>query len=65
MPNVVAASVVLHNMCELFGDHFREEWANHDDSQTPTIQASPSNQGSSDGSNIRNAIMEHLTSTSE
>ena len=25
-PNVVAACVVLHNLCEMYGDHFESEW---------------------------------------
>ena len=26
VPNVVAACVILHNICEVFGDHFQSEW---------------------------------------
>jgi len=29
VPNVVAACVVLHNMCEMFGDHCTDEWVYH------------------------------------
>ena len=26
VPNVVAACVILHNICEVLGDHFQSEW---------------------------------------
>ena len=26
VPNVVAACVILHNLCEMYGDHFQPEW---------------------------------------
>ena len=26
VPNTIAASVVLHNMCEVYGDHCLHEW---------------------------------------
>ena len=26
VPNVIAACVTLHNLCEILGDHRREEW---------------------------------------
>ena len=29
--NVVAACVVLHNMCEMFGDNSREEWVHQEE----------------------------------
>ena len=27
---IVAACIVLHNLCEKFGDNFHEEWVSHD-----------------------------------
>ena len=26
VPSVVAACVILHNFCEMYGDHFQSEW---------------------------------------
>jgi len=26
VPNIVAACVILHNLCEMYGNHFQPEW---------------------------------------
>ena len=59
--NIVAACVVLHNMCEQFGDQFLEEWATHEENTPPIPSHGSSSHGSADASNIRNAIMKYLS----
>ena len=39
VPAVVASCVVLHNLCEMFGDTFREEWDSVDTSQEISLSA--------------------------
>ena len=31
VPNVVATCVILHIICEMFGDHFQSEWELHEE----------------------------------
>ena len=59
--NVVAACVVLHNMCEMFGDNFRHEWTDHEQQELPNPSSAAGHSGT-DASNIRNAITQHLSS---
>ena len=56
VPHVVSACIVVHNMCELYGDNFLEEWTarSSTDSITPP---SPSSTGSTVASDIRDAII--------
>ena len=61
MPSVVAACVVLHNICEMFGDHLLQEWDDENGPKDPPNPSSTSNFHSTDGSNIRNAIMQPLS----
>ena len=59
--NVVAACVVLHNMCEIYGDPYLQEWTaeEHHDSSAPEL-TSPIG---TDASRVRDAIMQHLHSS--
>ena len=61
VPHVVSACIVMHNMCELYGDNCLEEWSDCSsttDSTTPSPAAS--SMVSSEASDIRDAIMQHL-----
>ncbi|XP_062523298.1 uncharacterized protein LOC134197960 [Corticium candelabrum] len=58
--NVVAACVVLHNLCEMFGDHCSEEWTIQEDASAACGQSGVS-AASRDSDRIRCAIMSHLT----
>ena len=40
VPNVIAACVTLHNLCEILGDHCREEWFTTDSSLTSRLRGS-------------------------
>ena len=42
IPNVVATCVILHNIYEMYGDHFQSEWESNeqDDAQTDLPQTS-------------------------
>lgn len=62
---IVASCVVLHNLCEKFGDTFCEEWATVTDSSDPN-QHSASSTGCFTRSTplaaeIRDAIKDYLT----
>ena len=61
VPSVVASCVVLHNICEMFGDHFLQEWNSPNGPENPSNSCNSSNAHSTDGSSIRNAIMQHLS----
>ena len=39
VPNIVAQCVILCNMCEMFGDHFKSEWELHEEPQQSEIRA--------------------------
>ena len=59
--NVVAACVVLHNMCEIYGDPYLQEWTaeEHHDSSASEL-TSPIG---TDASCVWDAIMQHLHSS--
>ena len=63
VPHVVSACIVMHNMCELYGDNCLEEWSDCS-STTDTTTPSPtaSSMTSNEASDIREAIMQHLSS---
>lgn len=61
--NVVASCVVLHNICELYGDHCRNEWVvDTSTTQSPagTSAYSLSATPNSTATSIRDAIRDHL-----
>lgn len=53
--NFVVACVILHNMCEIFEDHFLQEWASHEEHNPPVPPYVPSSSCNVDAANIRNA----------
>ena len=62
--DLVASCIVLHNMCETYGDNCLEECTHEDDSSS---SAPPSSQASNsastyDASNVREAIMKYVCS---
>ena len=61
VPNVVAACVVLHNLCEMYGDHFESEWKL---SERCEVEADTSHRTTSENesaSSIRNALAQYLS----
>ena len=38
VPNIVARCVILHNICEMFGDHFQSQWELHEEPQQSETQ---------------------------
>jgi len=60
VPNVVAACVILHNLCEMYGDHFQPKWeldntvVDTDTFHTTSI--------SETASSVRNALSQYLLS---
>lgn len=61
VPHVVAACVILHNVCETYGDMCLDEWADHTPLDSAASAITSSNY-QDDGANIRNAIATHLSS---
>lgn len=59
--NVVAACVVLHNMCKIFWDRFLQEWASHEERIPQLPPHGSSDHCSVDASNISNAIKRYLS----
>lgn len=64
VPTVVASCVVLHNLCEKFGDNFCDEWAAADlsDNSTSSFITSTTNTARSpQAAAVRNAIKDYLS----
>jgi len=61
LPNIVAACCVLHNICEIHGDTFNDEWmqALNGDS-VPSEQETPITKNTRDGHDIREALVEYF-----
>ena len=61
--DIVASCIVLHNICEMYGDGCLEEWTHHDDSSSSSVPSSHTNTsvGTSDAALVRDAIMNHLS----
>lgn len=62
---VVAACAVLHNICEMYGDNFRDEWT--DNSSSICVAQQSSSQGnnaapSSSATQIRDSIKDYIAS---
>ena len=60
--DIVAACVTLHNMCELSGDVYLDEWNTQDQisNQDPSSSAVRSSSGT-DGKQVREAITQYFT----
>ena len=61
VPNVIAACCTLHNVCEVHGDLFNEEWLAEINSETddPT-GAQPSTSSQDDAEDIQNALVQYF-----
>ena len=62
--DIVASCIVLHNICEMYGDNCLEEWTHHEDSSSSlSPSSSPANNSpsTSDASSVREAIMKYVT----
>ena len=56
VPNIVAACCVLHNVCEIHGDTFNDEWLQAIDKDcAPTEQVTPTS-STQDGHDVRRSI---------
>ena len=65
VPHVVAACCVLHNMCEVHGDTFNEEWLQDnspDDTDVTHDHHSSSSSSSREGVATRNVLVQYLSS---
>ena len=62
---IVASCVVLHNLCERFGDSFREEWATDSDTSDATQHPVSSTGGSTRSlpiaAEIRDALKDYMS----
>jgi len=64
VPHVITACCVLHNLCEVHGDTFNEEWlqdSSLEDDSEPGI-TDDDNHHSNDGTSIRNLLVQYLSS---
>ena len=59
---ILAACVTLHNICEIFGDRFQENWqVVSDDNTTEITQSCATNDRNNTATiNIRDALADHL-----
>ena len=63
VPNVVSSCVVLHNMCEMYGDNFCSEWmVARDETNTSNITTPINSNNHGNKEAIRNAITTYLWS---
>lgn len=63
VPHIVSACVVLHNICELYGDNYLSEWTDHTSADATILPSPPSTSGSDLANTICDAIMQHLSNT--
>ena len=63
VPHAVSVCIVLHNMCELYGDNFLEEWTDHLSTGSFVPPPAPTSSGSIQASDISDVIMQHLSSS--
>ena len=61
VPGIVGACVVLHNMCEIYGDHCLQEWMVSDVS-SPINHHPASSVICTNGNSVRDAIRDHIYS---
>ena len=61
VPNIVATCVILHNICEMFGDHFQSEWELHEEQQSETSTDLPQASRNQTASGIRDALAQYLS----
>lgn len=58
---VVATCIVLHNLCEMYGDACRDEWIDRSSPFATRSQSSSSNLSSTPAATVRNAIKTYLS----
>ena len=54
--SVVASCVILHNVCEMYGDNYREEWIVDDSSNASRVHPSTSQANTATPSNTATLI---------
>ena len=60
VPHVVAACAVLHNICEISGDHCLTDWIVGDDAAIPSNSTAINPQNATQASLIHDAINDYL-----
>ena len=66
VPNIVATCVVLHNVCEKYGDNCLEERRQHDEYQQHPITSHTGHSSANEEANtVRDAIKDYITSTTQ
>ena len=60
VPHVVAACAVLHNICEISGDHCLTDWIVGDDAAMPSNSMATNPENATQASLIRDAIRDYL-----
>ena len=62
VPELVIACCILHNLCEIHGDEFSEEWLDGVDNNGPVSSVSNSTRAEGNSKDIRSALMTHFNS---
>lgn len=60
VPNVVASCCVLHNICEIHGDEFNDEWL-EDTQDGSNSEVTVLNSNNTDSSEVRDILMEYFS----
>ena len=60
VPNVFATCVVLHNMCEMFGDNCREEWVHQEEPSVAQLTSVTSYFSKTSATVLRNALKDFV-----
>ena len=60
VPELVAACCVLHNVCEIHGEHFDEEWMEGVQDDSITVNSTPTTTQAGSGQNTRQALMTYF-----
>lgn len=64
VPNVIVACCILHNVCEVHGDTFNNNWLEYIDQYAQPEQSSPpggSNIATSNSSDIHDALVKYYS----
>ena len=57
MPTIVAVCTILHNICEIHGDEFDQQWLSHmNQAPTQNVNAEQDNHAGIHAENIRSAL---------
>ena len=60
VPELVAACCVLHNVCEIHGEHFDEDWMEGVQDDSITVNSTPTTTHADSGQNTRQALMTYF-----